>query len=78
MDTVTATLAGVPNTEVFNKLNNLEKENANLKKAIDDLRKLVLGLQARVELLESGPSKQIKPECSKVSFDMTHANYFIL
>ncbi|CAK1602014.1 unnamed protein product [Parnassius mnemosyne] len=64
MDSV-ATLAGVPNTELFNKLNNLEKENSNLKKAIDDLRKLVLGLQARVESLESGTGKNTKADTSK-------------
>ncbi|CAG4978806.1 unnamed protein product [Parnassius apollo] len=64
MDSV-ATLAGVPNTELFNKLNNLEKENSNLKKAIDDLRKLVLGLQTRVETLESGTGKNTKADTSK-------------
>ncbi|XP_075972497.1 putative elongation factor 1-delta isoform X5 [Anticarsia gemmatalis] len=52
MDSV-ATLAGVPNTELTNKVNSLEKENTDLKKAIDDLRNLVISLQARVESLES-------------------------
>ncbi|KPI94852.1 PREDICTED: probable elongation factor 1-delta isoform X1 [Papilio xuthus] len=60
MDSV-ATLAGVPNTELFNKLNNLEKENVDLKKAIDDLRKLVLGLQARVDSLETKAPKSVQP-----------------
>ncbi|XP_041975659.1 probable elongation factor 1-delta [Aricia agestis] len=48
-----ASLAGVPNTEINNKLISLEKDNADLKKALDDLRKLVISLQARVESLES-------------------------
>ncbi|CAB3239972.1 unnamed protein product [Arctia plantaginis] len=52
MDSV-ATLAGVPNTELTTKVNGLEKENSDLKKAIDDLRNLVISLQARVETLES-------------------------
>ncbi|CAH2102554.1 unnamed protein product [Euphydryas editha] len=52
MDSVAA-LAGVPNTEISNKLNNLEKENSELKQAVDDLRKLVISLQVRVESLES-------------------------
>lgn len=65
MDSV-ATLAGVPNTELTNKVNSLEKENTDLKKAIDDLRNLVISLQARVETLEStgGGGKTIP---SKVS-----------
>ncbi|KAH9636536.1 hypothetical protein HF086_014797 [Spodoptera exigua] len=52
MDSV-ATLAGVPNTELTNKVNILEKENSDLKKAINDLRNLVISLQVRVETLES-------------------------
>ncbi|KAI8438499.1 hypothetical protein MSG28_010983 [Choristoneura fumiferana] len=48
MDSV-ATLAAVPNTELSNKVNSLEKENSELKKTMDDLRKLVISLQARVE-----------------------------
>ncbi|XP_026731274.1 elongation factor 1-delta isoform X2 [Trichoplusia ni] len=52
MDSV-ATLAGVPNTELTSKVNTLEKENSDLKKAINDLRNLVISLQARVETLES-------------------------
>lgn len=65
MDSVAA-LAGVPNTEINNKLNNLEKENSELKKAVDDLRKLVISLQVRVESLESVGSvssntKKIEP-----------------
>ncbi|CAH2989397.1 unnamed protein product [Chilo suppressalis] len=52
MDSV-ATLAGVPNTELVNKLHHLEQENTDMKKVIDDLRNLVISLQARVESLES-------------------------
>ncbi|XP_068626229.1 probable elongation factor 1-delta [Battus philenor] len=64
MDSV-ATLAGVPNTEILNKLNNLEKENINLKKITADLQKLILGLQVRVESLEKGDTKNLKAESSK-------------
>jgi hypothetical protein len=64
MDSV-ATLAGVPNTELINKINSLEKDNSSFKKAIDDLRNLVISLQARVESLES--SSGSKPEATKVS-----------
>lgn len=52
MDSV-ATLAGVPNTELNNKINNLETQNITLKTSIDELRNLVISLQARVETLES-------------------------
>ncbi|KAI5640557.1 EF-1 guanine nucleotide exchange domain-containing protein [Phthorimaea operculella] len=57
MDSVSS-LAGVPNTEINNKINSLEKENADLKKAIDDLRNLVISLQARVDSLESKPGNK--------------------
>ncbi|KAJ0182537.1 hypothetical protein K1T71_001906 [Dendrolimus kikuchii] len=63
MDSV-ATLAGVPNTELNNKINSLDKENETLKKAIDDLRNLVISLQARVDKLESG-SGSTKAEPAK-------------
>lgn len=63
MDSV-AVLAGVPNTELNNKINTLEKENSGLKKAIDDLRNLVISLQARVDLLESNSGSKV--ESSKV------------
>lgn len=66
-----ATLAGVPNTELFNKINGLEKENSTLKKSIDDLRNLVISLQARVDSLEKGGAKieasKPKAEALKVS-----------
>ena len=52
MDSV-ATLAGVPNTELTKKIENLEKEKENLKKDVDDLRNLVISLKARVDTLES-------------------------
>lgn len=70
MDSV-ASLAGVPNTEFFNKINGLEKENSILKKSIDDLRNLVISLQARIESLEKGGIKIGAPkphaEAPKVS-----------
>ncbi|XP_026319808.1 elongation factor 1-delta isoform X2 [Hyposmocoma kahamanoa] len=56
MDSV-ASLAGVPNIELFNKINGLEKENSTLKKSIDDLRNLVISLQARVDSLEKVGTK---------------------
>ncbi|KAL4712753.1 hypothetical protein ACJJTC_008050 [Scirpophaga incertulas] len=59
MDSV-ATLAGVPNTELNNKIAALEKDNTALKKAIDDLCNLFISLQARVDLLES-KSRASKP-----------------
>ncbi|KAL0901547.1 hypothetical protein ABMA27_006776 [Loxostege sticticalis] len=59
MDSV-AVLAGVPNTELNNKINTLEKENSGLKKAIDDLRNLVISLQARVDLLESNSGSKVE------------------
>lgn len=58
MDSV-ATLTGVPNTELNKKINSLEKENVDLKKAIDDLRNLVISLQARVETIESNSSTSV-------------------
>lgn len=58
-----ATLAVVPNTELFNKVNSLEKENSDLKKAIDDLRNLVISLQARVDTLESSSKKEAPKVC---------------
>lgn len=63
IDSVT-TLAGVPNTELTNKVNTLEKENRDLKTAINDLRKLVISLQARFDSLESKiePSKAPAPK----------------
>lgn len=64
MDSV-AVLAGVPNTELNNKVINLEKENSELKKAIDGLRNLVISLQARVDLLEKKSASNIVP--AKVS-----------
>lgn len=64
MDSVAA-LAGVPNTEINNKLNSLEKENFELKKVVDDLRKIVISLQARVESIESANSGN-KAEAPKV------------
>ncbi|XP_052739108.1 probable elongation factor 1-delta isoform X2 [Bicyclus anynana] len=61
MDSVAA-LAGVPNTEISNKVNQLENENSELKKAIDDLRKLVISLQVRVESLETAGSSSSRPK----------------
>lgn len=66
MDSV-ATLAGVPNPELTNKVNSLEKENGDLKKAINDLRNLVISLQARVDTLESTVGGA-KNEPSKVRY----------
>lgn len=58
MDSV-ATLAGVPNTEFFTKVDKLEKEYSGLKNAVDHLSNLFKSLQARVEALESGISSQV-------------------
>lgn len=61
-----ASLAGVPNTELNIKISSLQKENGDLKKAIDDLRNLVISLQARVETLESTgvPKMEVPKVCS--------------
>lgn len=67
MDSV-ASLAGVPNTELNNKINSLSKENVELKKAIDGLRNLVVSLQARVESLESNCNKPSAQVSLKTSF----------
>lgn len=72
MDSV-ASLAGVPNTELTSKVNNLEKENADLKKVVNDLRNLVLSLQARVDSLESGSgSKSVAPKVSLILLPVDH------
>lgn len=64
MDSVSS-LTGVPNTELNNKISSLEKENGDLKKAINDLRNLVISLQARVETLETtGGAKTEPPKVS--------------
>ncbi|KOB79372.1 Elongation factor 1 delta [Operophtera brumata] len=61
-----SSLTGVPNTELNNKISGLEKENGDLKKAINDLRNLVISLQARVETLEtSGGAKTVPPKVAK-------------
>lgn len=60
-----ASLAGVPNTEINLKISSLEKENGDMKKAIDDLRNLVISLQARVATLESTGGAKV--EVPKVS-----------
>ncbi|XP_047506100.1 probable elongation factor 1-delta isoform X2 [Pieris napi] len=56
MDSV-ASLTGVPNTEINSKLNKLVQENSELRKAMEELRKLVISLQARVDGLESTEDK---------------------
>lgn len=66
MDSV-ATLTGVPNTELTSKLQSVEKQNGEMKKAIDDLRNLVISLQARVASLESSKSPTNKVEPPKVT-----------
>ncbi|CAG4964924.1 probable elongation factor 1-delta isoform X1 [Colias croceus] len=65
MDNV-ASLAGVPNTEIQSKLNKLELENSDLKKALDDLRKLVISLQARVDSIESTGGAKSQAAAPKV------------
>ena len=66
MDSV-ATLAGVPNTELINKINTLEKENGNLKKIVDELRNMYISLQARVETLESTGGAKAAPAKAPVT-----------
>lgn len=52
MDHVKA-LAGVPNVELTSKITSLVKANQDLKGVIEDLRKLVISLQSRVQALET-------------------------
>lgn len=52
MDSI-ADFAGVPSAELTNRITSLAKENADLKKVVEDLRKLVLGIQQQVNTLES-------------------------
>lgn len=74
MDSVAA-LAGVPNTEISNKIAKLENDNSELKKAVDDLRKLVFSLQVRVESLETAGSSKPKPEPPKVHIILIICTY---
>ncbi|XP_034838889.1 probable elongation factor 1-delta [Maniola hyperantus] len=66
MDSVAA-LAGVPNTEISNKINSFKNENSELKKAMDELRKQVFSLQVRVESLETATSSYAKSEPPKAA-----------
>lgn len=77
MDSV-ASLAGVPNTELFNKINGLEKENSTLKMAIDDLRNLVISLQARVDSLEKSGAKIEAPQPNAVTPKVSPSIFLII
>ena len=78
MDNV-ASLTGVPNTELVSKVSKLENENATLKKAMDDLRNLVISLQARVDSLESKDNGSIaaKSEAPKVKLNIVIVYYIL-
>jgi len=55
-------LAGGDDMNLVNKLNSLEIENKQLKKVTDDLKSLVLKLEARVATLEAGkPAAAVAP-----------------
>merc|ERR1711955_197856 len=54
VDNLTSGLSGSEEMALVQKLGALEVENQQLKKVTDDLKALVLSLQARVETLEGG------------------------
>merc|ERR1740137_338536 len=54
VDTLTAGLSSSEEMALVKKLNSLETENKQLKKVTDDLKALVLSLEARVGSLEGG------------------------
>jgi len=62
VDTLTAGLSSSEEMALVNKLNALETENKQLKKVTDDLKALVLSLEARVGSLEGGkPAAKAAP-----------------
>lgn len=62
VDTLTAGLSSSEEMALVKKLNSLETENKQLKKVTDDLKALVLSLEARVGSLEGGkPAAKAAP-----------------
>merc|ERR1712200_26190 len=68
VDSVVSVTSGssAPSSEMTSRLQQLEKENADLKKVTDELRALVLSLDSRVKALEgpksaSAPSAPVQP-----------------
>jgi len=62
VDTLTAGLSASEEMALVKKLNSLETENKQLKKVTDDLKALVLSLEARVGSLEGGkPAAKAAP-----------------
>jgi len=55
--------------EVSKKLSSLEKENKEMKKVIDDLRKMVVDLQTRVNSLEKGGGSKPAPAAAPAAAD---------
>merc|ERR1712002_501103 len=56
VDTLATGLSSADEMALMKKLNALETENRQLKKVTDDLKALVLSLEARVGTLEGGKS----------------------
>lgn len=52
MDNVTS-LAGVPNAELTTKITTLQKENQDLRTVVNELQKMVISIQERVQALET-------------------------
>merc|ERR1711874_625439 len=61
VDTLVTGLSATDEMALVKKLNALETENKQLKKVTDDLKALVLSLEARVGSLEGGKPAAAKP-----------------
>merc|ERR1712002_655421 len=61
VDTLVTGLSSADEMALVKKLNALETENKQLKKVTDDLKALVLSLEARVGSLEGGKPAAAKP-----------------
>merc|ERR1712002_694333 len=61
VDTLVTGLSSADEMALVKKLNALETENKELKKVTDDLKALVLSLEARVGTLEGGKPAATKP-----------------
>merc|ERR1712198_273263 len=64
-----AALTSAGTMELQTKLNSLEKENKTLKKVTDDLKNLVIKLEARVVSLEKGGVKAAAPAAAPAAAD---------
>merc|ERR1712198_607459 len=70
VDNLTSGLSASEEMALVQKLGALEVENKQLKKVTDDLKALVLSLQARVETLEGGKPSSSPAKSASVLFDV--------